>query len=185
MNPPSFDGSSTTEYPENFMEELKKVFDVILVIGIDRVELVVYQLKSVARTWYNKWKKRRNEDAPHPSRVCSEEALLGHFFPRELKEAKKVEEENKMDGEEYINKNAKTMNECATESGSNWPQFQKPKGHAPSATSALAARDKVEHHGLNSQARPAYSHSNKPPACAKCGRNHSGICCESSSGCFK
>uniref|UniRef100_M1DM59 Gag-pol polyprotein n=1 Tax=Solanum tuberosum TaxID=4113 RepID=M1DM59_SOLTU len=25
----------------------------------------------------------------------------------------------------------------------------------------------------------------KPPACAKCGRNHSGICSEGSTGCFK
>ncbi|XP_049391624.1 uncharacterized protein LOC125856093 [Solanum stenotomum] len=25
----------------------------------------------------------------------------------------------------------------------------------------------------------------KPRACAKCGKNHSGICCESSTGCFK
>ena len=26
---------------------------------------------------------------------------------------------------------------------------------------------------------------NKPPACPKCGRNHSGICLEGSTGCFK
>ncbi|WMV28524.1 hypothetical protein MTR67_021909 [Solanum verrucosum] len=29
MNPPSFTGSSTTEDPENFIEELKKIFDVM------------------------------------------------------------------------------------------------------------------------------------------------------------
>ncbi|WMV28612.1 hypothetical protein MTR67_021997 [Solanum verrucosum] len=29
MNPPSFTGSSVTENPENFIEELKRVFDVM------------------------------------------------------------------------------------------------------------------------------------------------------------
>ena len=49
----SFTGSSTVEDAENFMEELKKVFDMMDVIGVERVELVVYQLKNVARTWYD------------------------------------------------------------------------------------------------------------------------------------
>ncbi|XP_069146048.1 uncharacterized protein [Solanum lycopersicum] len=58
MNPPRFTGSITTEDPENFVDELKK------------------------------WNEGRDEDAPHPNWVCFEEAFLGHFFPRELKEAK-------------------------------------------------------------------------------------------------
>ena len=47
------------------MEELKKVFDMMDVIGVERVELVVYQLKNVARTWYDQWKEGRDENAPH------------------------------------------------------------------------------------------------------------------------
>ncbi|KAH0637918.1 hypothetical protein KY289_037833 [Solanum tuberosum] len=58
MNPPSFMGSSTTEDPENFIEELKKIFDVMHV------------------------------NAPPASWACFEEAFLGRFFPQELKEAK-------------------------------------------------------------------------------------------------
>ena len=50
MNPPSFMGSNTTEDPEHFIEELKKVFDVIHVADTERVELAAYQLKDVART---------------------------------------------------------------------------------------------------------------------------------------
>ena len=48
MNPPSFTGSSTTEDLENFVEELKKVFHVMYVVGVQRVELVAYQLKNMA-----------------------------------------------------------------------------------------------------------------------------------------
>ena len=51
MNPPCFFGSSTTEDPKNFMEELVKVFVVMHVVDTERVELVAYQLNNVARTW--------------------------------------------------------------------------------------------------------------------------------------
>ncbi|TMX04319.1 hypothetical protein EJD97_009921 [Solanum chilense] len=51
INPPSFSGSSTTEDKENFVEELKKFFDVMRVIDVEKVELVAYELKSVAGTW--------------------------------------------------------------------------------------------------------------------------------------
>ena len=88
MNPPSFMSSSTTEDPENFIEELKKIFDVMHMEDIEWVELVVYQLKDVARTYFDQWKGGRVENAPHASWACFEEAFLGHFFPRELREAK-------------------------------------------------------------------------------------------------
>ena len=39
------------------MKELKKIFDVMPVIGVERVELVAYQLNNVARTWFNQWKR--------------------------------------------------------------------------------------------------------------------------------
>uniref|UniRef100_M1DFE4 Retrotransposon gag protein n=1 Tax=Solanum tuberosum TaxID=4113 RepID=M1DFE4_SOLTU len=64
MNPPSFTGSSVTEDPENFIEELKRVFDVMHVAESERVELPAYQLKGVARIWFDQWKQNRAEDAP-------------------------------------------------------------------------------------------------------------------------
>ncbi|WMV38098.1 hypothetical protein MTR67_031483 [Solanum verrucosum] len=82
MNPPSFSGSSTTEDPKNFIEELKMVFNVMHVTDIVRVELAAYQLKNVARTWFDQWKGSRVEDAPPTSWACFEEAFLGRFFPR-------------------------------------------------------------------------------------------------------
>ena len=51
MNLPSFTGSSTTEDPKNFIEELKKVFDVMHIVCVEKVEMVENQLKSVASTW--------------------------------------------------------------------------------------------------------------------------------------
>ena len=59
MNPPRFTGSSTIEDPGNLIEELKKVFEVMHVADIERVELVSYQLKGVARTWFDLWKEGR------------------------------------------------------------------------------------------------------------------------------
>ena len=53
-----------------------------------RVELAAYQMKNVARTWFDQWNQGRAEDAPPASWACFEEAFLGRFFPRELKEAK-------------------------------------------------------------------------------------------------
>ncbi|XP_049364745.1 uncharacterized protein LOC125829577 [Solanum verrucosum] len=44
--------------------------------------------QSVARTWFDHWKKSRDEDVPILSCAVFEEDLLGRFFPRELREAK-------------------------------------------------------------------------------------------------
>ena len=52
INPPSFSSSRTIEDPENIVEELKKVFEAMHVVDIERVELAAYQLRNVARTWY-------------------------------------------------------------------------------------------------------------------------------------
>lgn len=88
MNPLSFTNSSTTEDTKNFIEELQKVFEVMHIADAEQVELAVYQLNNDSRTWFDQWNKGRAEGAPLESWDCFEEAFLGHFFPRELKEAK-------------------------------------------------------------------------------------------------
>ncbi|KAH0711565.1 hypothetical protein KY289_007524 [Solanum tuberosum] len=249
MNPPSFRGSSTTEDPEDFIEELKKIFDVMHVAYIERVELAAYQLKDVARTWFDQWKGGRAENAPPAIWAGFEEAFLGHFFPRELREAKVREfltlKQEPLSVHEYSLKftqlsryaplmvadmrnrmslfvaglsrlsskegraamligdmdisrlmRAKTGSESGQQKGnSNRSSFQqRQKGPAPSFARAPAPRYRGEFDGQNSKdfkARPAQSSgsvaqgSSKPPACAKCGRNHLGICREGSVGCFK
>ena len=81
MNHLSFTRSSITEDSENFVEDLKKVFEVMHVVGVERVELAAYQLKSVSRTLFDQLKEGRAEGAPHQSWDCFEEAFLGRFFP--------------------------------------------------------------------------------------------------------
>uniref|UniRef100_M1DPM5 Gag-pol protein n=1 Tax=Solanum tuberosum TaxID=4113 RepID=M1DPM5_SOLTU len=58
------------------------------VTDAERVELVAYQLKNVARTWFDQWKKGRDEGAPILSWAMFEKAFFGHLFPRKLREAK-------------------------------------------------------------------------------------------------
>ena len=53
MNPPEFFGSQTNnENPQNFLDKIKKIFEMMQVTGNYRVELASYQLKDVAHIWY-------------------------------------------------------------------------------------------------------------------------------------
>ena len=53
MNPLSFSGSRTIEDLGNFINELNIVFHVMHSSDIERVELVVYQLENITRTWFD------------------------------------------------------------------------------------------------------------------------------------
>ena len=48
MNSPEFLGSEANEDPQNFLDEIKKIFEVMQVTGNDRVELTSYQLKDAS-----------------------------------------------------------------------------------------------------------------------------------------
>ncbi|WMV34232.1 hypothetical protein MTR67_027617 [Solanum verrucosum] len=70
-------------------------------------------------------------------------------------------------------------------------RLMKQKGPGLSSASAPAHKNKCEYNNQNFRAKPAFSQGSvaqggsKPLACAKCGRNHLGICREGSTGCFK
>ncbi|KAH0691243.1 hypothetical protein KY285_018431 [Solanum tuberosum] len=83
-----------------------------------------------------------------------------------------VEKEKRMDREKFKNKRVKTGNESGQQkSNANRSSFQqKQKAPAPLSASVPAPKNKW---------------GSKPHTCAKCGKNHSGICCEGSTGCFK
>nr|AAV31171.1 Putative polyprotein, identical [Solanum tuberosum] len=179
MNPPSFMGSSTTEDPENFIDELKKIFDVMHVADTER------------------WKKGRAKNAPPASWAGFEEAFLGLKFTQLSRYApemvadmrnrmslfvaglsrlsskeggaamligdmdisrlmvyvQQVEEEKLRDREEFRNKRAKTGNESGQQRGnSNRYSFQqRQKGLAPSSARAPAPRYRGEVNGQNSK----------------------------------
>ena len=63
MNPPSLNCSTIIEDLDNFVEELKKVFGVMHVVDAKRVELSAFQLKNVARTWFDQLKEGSDKDA--------------------------------------------------------------------------------------------------------------------------
>ncbi|WMV29336.1 hypothetical protein MTR67_022721 [Solanum verrucosum] len=84
---------SVAEDLKNFVEELQKVFEVMYVVDAERVELAAYKLKGVARVWYVQWKKNGVEGAPIVSWAMFEESFMRHFFPRELREAKDIQED--------------------------------------------------------------------------------------------
>ncbi|KAH0661218.1 hypothetical protein KY284_026149 [Solanum tuberosum] len=91
MNPPEFLRLQIGKDPQNFIDEVKKIFEVMQVTGSDRVELALYQLKDVAHIWYTQWKENMGTDATHITWVCFSETFLDRFFPRELREAKAQE----------------------------------------------------------------------------------------------
>ena len=84
-------GSHTSEDPLNFIDEIKKIFEVMKIIGNDRVELASYQLKDVAHIWYTQWKENRGTDATPITWDCFSELFLDRFFPTELGETKAQE----------------------------------------------------------------------------------------------
>ncbi|XP_049385641.1 uncharacterized protein LOC125849713, partial [Solanum stenotomum] len=170
MNPPSFLGSSISENLENFIEELKRIFDVM---------------------------HNRAEDAPAVSWVVFESALMGRFFPRELRESSKegkaamligdidlakfmihlqpVGEDKLKDREESKDKRAKI--ERPVQPSASVPALENEDGH--------------KRNSYNFRARPAYlqgsivPRGSKAPSCARCGRTHPGKCRQGQTGCFK
>ncbi|XP_015068749.1 uncharacterized protein LOC107013324 [Solanum pennellii] len=165
--------SSVTEDPNNFVDELRKVFEIMHIADTERVELIAYQMKGAARIWFDQWKKNRVDEAPLTSWAYFEEAFLGHFFLREPREAN---EKTLRDREEFKNKSDKTSgNESGQKKNNvNRSSFQqKQKGLALSSASAPSPKNKIWHKG------------SRPPAFAKSGKNHSWVCRDGFIGCFK
>lgn len=58
------------------------MFGVRHVSNAGRVKLDAYQLKILFRTWFDRWKEGRDEDAQYPSWAFFENAFLVCFFTR-------------------------------------------------------------------------------------------------------
>ena len=59
MNPHIFFGSKVDEDPQDFVDEVYKIFDALVMTSIEKVELASYQLKDVSQTWYLQWRDNR------------------------------------------------------------------------------------------------------------------------------
>ncbi|WMV40253.1 hypothetical protein MTR67_033638 [Solanum verrucosum] len=115
MNPLEFLGSQTGEDPQNFLDEIKKIFEVMQVTGNDRVELASYQLKDVAHIWYTQWKENRGTDAAPITWECFSETFLDRFFPIELREARAQEFMNLRQGNMTIQEYGLKFNQLSRE----------------------------------------------------------------------
>ncbi|WMV40993.1 hypothetical protein MTR67_034378 [Solanum verrucosum] len=71
MNLPEFLGLQVGEDPQNFIDEVKKIFEVMQETGNDWVESASYQLKDVAHIWYTQWKENRGTEATPITWDCS------------------------------------------------------------------------------------------------------------------
>ncbi|WMV41824.1 hypothetical protein MTR67_035209 [Solanum verrucosum] len=56
MNPLEFYGSKVGEGPQEFIDEVSKMLDLVGVTPVKKVELASYQLKWVAQVRFNQWK---------------------------------------------------------------------------------------------------------------------------------
>ncbi|WMV13677.1 hypothetical protein MTR67_007062 [Solanum verrucosum] len=63
MNPTEFHGSKVKEDPQELIDKVYKVLDIMGVTPIEKVELTTNQHKVVAQIWFNQWKEARPVDA--------------------------------------------------------------------------------------------------------------------------
>ncbi|XP_049410628.1 uncharacterized protein LOC125873823 [Solanum stenotomum] len=91
LNPHKFLGSNVGEDPQEFVEDVYKIIDAMVVTSVEKAELASYQLKSMAQVWYTQWKNNRPIRAGPIEWEVFKSAFLDRFFPRELGKAK-VEE---------------------------------------------------------------------------------------------
>ncbi|XP_016549266.1 uncharacterized protein LOC107849131 [Capsicum annuum] len=63
MNPPKFSGAKVEEDPQEFVDEMEKIFKVMHIDQVEGVKLAAYQLKDVANQWYNEWEVTKGDSA--------------------------------------------------------------------------------------------------------------------------
>ncbi|PHT26579.1 AP-1 complex subunit gamma-2 [Capsicum baccatum] len=56
LDPPTFTGSDLIEDPQDFIDQIQRVSDVMHMSGKETVELAVYRFKGEAILWYEDWK---------------------------------------------------------------------------------------------------------------------------------
>lgn len=87
MNPPEFYGSRVEEDPQEFIDDIQKVMQIMGVSPIESADLAAYQFNGVAKVWYKQWKEDRGVDAGPVDWNKFVTAFLDRFFSLELSEA--------------------------------------------------------------------------------------------------
>ena len=81
INPPIFLVSKVNEDPQEFLDEIFKVFSAIRVIYREKAELASYQLRDVPQILYTQWKDNRSEGLGPIECEEFKEVILGMYFP--------------------------------------------------------------------------------------------------------
>lgn len=79
--PPTFTGSKVKEDPQNFIDEMEKIFHVMHSTDIEGIEFATYQLKDMAYQWYEEWDQPRGNDTKSTLWDDFSSAFLDRFFP--------------------------------------------------------------------------------------------------------
>ncbi|XP_070023103.1 uncharacterized protein [Nicotiana sylvestris] len=103
MKPSTFTGSKKDEDPQNFIDEVQKIFRVMHATDIEAAELATYQLTDVVNTWYEIWEESRGEYATPSTWKEFGDAFLDHFLPIEVLEAKALEFERLRQNDMSVN----------------------------------------------------------------------------------
>lgn len=91
MNLSKFLGLQIGEDPQNFINQVTKIFEEIQVTGKHKVEFTSYQLKDVAHIKYTQCKENKGTNAASITSECFSETFLDKFIPKELRETKPKE----------------------------------------------------------------------------------------------
>ena len=91
LNPLSFHGSKSDKDPQEFIDQVQKVINIMGVTSIESDDLATYQLQDVDHDWYKQWKSERLEDAGPIEWQEFVTVFFDRFFPLELKKSKVLE----------------------------------------------------------------------------------------------
>ncbi|WMV57914.1 hypothetical protein MTR67_051299 [Solanum verrucosum] len=67
MNPLEFYGSKVNEDPQEFIDKLYKIMEIMGVSHLLNVELFTYKLKGVSQVWFKQWNEERVVDVGNMS----------------------------------------------------------------------------------------------------------------------
>ena len=86
INPLLFIGFKFEEDPQEFLDIVQKVTDIIGVEVSESFALAAYQLQDVAHSWFKQWKAKRARDIGPIEWEEFITTFLDRFFPQELRE---------------------------------------------------------------------------------------------------
>ncbi|WMV29749.1 hypothetical protein MTR67_023134, partial [Solanum verrucosum] len=134
------------EDPHNFIDEIKKILEVMQVAGTDSVELASYQLKDMAHIWFTQGKRTKTE--------CRNAMLLGDMdISRLMTHAHQVEGDKLKE----LAKDNKRWHSWTPSTDRRWT-------HGPSCSEALSGRldlrtQSTDRRLIDGPSVPSVSHS--------------------------